>query len=48
MTMDTLFKLLCYITFIGAGVTLIGVALYYLDNWLDKDEAENNTAKHRA
>jgi len=46
--MDNMFALLCFFTFIGAGITLIGVALYYLDNWLDQDEAENNTAKHRA
>lgn len=43
-----IFLLFAYITFTAALVALVGGALYALDNWLDRDEMETSTAKHRA
>lgn len=46
--MNHIFLLFAYITFTAALVALVGGALYALDNWLDRDEMETSTAKHRA
>lgn len=48
--METMYQFLALMSFISAIITLLGVALYYLDNWLDQDETTERAtnAKHRA
>lgn len=38
----TLAELFALMSFMGAGIWLIGLVLYWLDTWLDNDIAQEN------